>query len=147
MPKLLVAHQLVSLAQLLVFTLVRSTPALFASFGFAAGEQPALAGFLLFQNIIGPLDEVGGWVVGAAVEICVAFVLRLQNGEVKGPGAAGLQWSAQMQLPTAAAANCACCLLCCAVLCRVQCIPTSCTAPTTTATRRWWSAWRPLTPA
>jgi hypothetical protein len=70
MPKLLVANQLVSLAQLLVFTLVRSTPALFASFGFAAGEQPALAGFLLFQNIIGPLDEVGGWAMGGWVNGC-----------------------------------------------------------------------------
>jgi hypothetical protein len=57
MPKLLVASQAVTLAQLLVFTAVRTTPGIFASFGFVA-EQPVLAGFILFQYIIGPVDEV-----------------------------------------------------------------------------------------
>ncbi|KAL4448266.1 hypothetical protein ABPG75_005485 [Micractinium tetrahymenae] len=61
MPKLLVAHQLVCLAQLSLFTLVRNAPGVFASFGFAAGERPALGAFLLFQNLIGPVDEVLGW--------------------------------------------------------------------------------------
>lgn len=62
MPKLLAAHQLVSLAQLSLFTLVRNAPGVFESFGFAAGERPVLGAFLLFQSLIGPLDEVGGWV-------------------------------------------------------------------------------------
>lgn len=60
MPKLLVAHQLVSLAQLSLFTLVRNAPGVFESFGFAAGERPALGAFLLFQYLIGPVDEVRG---------------------------------------------------------------------------------------
>ncbi|KAL4421809.1 hypothetical protein ABPG77_001598 [Micractinium sp. CCAP 211/92] len=61
MPKLLVAHQLVSLAQLSLFTLVRNAPGVFESFGFAAGERPALGAFLLFQYLVGPVDEVLGW--------------------------------------------------------------------------------------
>lgn len=61
MPKLLVAHQLVSLAQLSLFTLVRNAPGVFESFGFAAGERPALGAFLLFQYLIGPVDELLGW--------------------------------------------------------------------------------------
>jgi len=61
MPKLLVAHQAVTLSQLLLFTFVRAAPdsGLFASFGFAAGERPTLAAFLLFNYLIGPVDEVG----------------------------------------------------------------------------------------
>lgn len=61
MPKLLAAHQLVSLAQLSLFTLVRNAPGVFESFGFAAGERPVLGAFLLFQSLIGPLDEVLTW--------------------------------------------------------------------------------------
>lgn len=60
MPKLLAAHQAVSLVQLLLFTLVRTSPSLFASFGFPAGQQPALGAFLLFNAVIGPFDEVSG---------------------------------------------------------------------------------------
>ncbi|EFN56421.1 hypothetical protein CHLNCDRAFT_22375, partial [Chlorella variabilis] len=60
MPKLLAAHQAVSLVQLLLFTLVRTSPSLFASFGFPAGQQPALGAFLLFNAVIGPFDEVLG---------------------------------------------------------------------------------------
>lgn len=56
--KLLVASQLVALAQLLLFTLVNTSPSLFTSFGFLPGERPALAAFILFQYVIGPLDEV-----------------------------------------------------------------------------------------
>lgn len=121
MPKLLVASQIVSLAQLLLFTAVRfqivgsrsstcflpslpaacqpppsctlpppascfpcgvptqllspspcpptsrqvrTSSAVFEDFGFGPGVRPALAGFLLFQQLIGPADEVragGGW--------------------------------------------------------------------------------------
>ena len=96
MPKLLVSHHAVSLAQLTLFTLVgaarspckcrmrtgasqcrqmalgrsaslsavrcassalpqvRSSPSVFESFGFPPGVTPALAGFILFQQLIGP---------------------------------------------------------------------------------------------
>ena len=57
MPKLLVASQIVSLAQLLLFTAVRTSSAVFVDFGFPPGVRPALAGFLLFQQLIGPVDE------------------------------------------------------------------------------------------
>ncbi|KAI7842551.1 hypothetical protein COHA_003788 [Chlorella ohadii] len=60
MPKLLVASQIVSLAQLLLFTAVRTSSAVFVDFGFPPGVRPALAGFLLFQQLIGPVDEVLG---------------------------------------------------------------------------------------
>lgn len=53
---------------------VRNTPGVYESFRFPTGVRPALAGFLLFQQIIGPVDEVrpawwlpaaGGWRLGA----------------------------------------------------------------------------------
>ena len=58
MPKLLVASQIVALTQLLLFTAVRTSSSVFADYGFEAGVRPALAGFLLFQQLIGPVDEV-----------------------------------------------------------------------------------------
>lgn len=60
MPKLLVASQIVALTQLLLFTAVRTSSSVFADYGFEAGVRPALAGFLLFQQLIGPVDEVLG---------------------------------------------------------------------------------------
>jgi hypothetical protein len=46
-----------------LFTLLRTTPGLFASFGFPPGQRPVLGAFLLFNAIIGPIDEVecGSW--------------------------------------------------------------------------------------
>jgi STE24 endopeptidase len=60
MPKLLAATSTVSLAQLLLFTAVRTSSGVFEDFGFPPGVRPALAGFLLFQQLIGPVDEVLG---------------------------------------------------------------------------------------
>ena len=37
---------------------VRTSSAVFEDFGFGPGVRPALAGFLLFQQLIGPADEV-----------------------------------------------------------------------------------------
>lgn len=75
MPKLLAASQIVALTQLLLFTAVRTSSGVYEDFGFEGGVRPALAGFLLFQQLIGPVDEVrrgllaiGLLVVGVAVQ-------------------------------------------------------------------------------
>jgi hypothetical protein len=54
---LFASGQLVLLTQLGLFTLLRGSTALFESFGFPAGETPALAALVLFQYCTGPLDE------------------------------------------------------------------------------------------
>jgi len=75
MPKLLVASQIVSLAQLLLFTAVRTSSAVFVDFGFPPGVRPALAGFLLFQQLIGPVDEVRQRALGFIVHVVVVALL------------------------------------------------------------------------
>ncbi len=49
------AHLLLSFT---LFTAVRTSPALFASFGFRTA-RPAIIAFMLFQFISAPLEEVG----------------------------------------------------------------------------------------
>ena len=44
--------------QLGLFAVARSAPGLYTSFGFPPNQRPALAALLLFQMIIGPVDEV-----------------------------------------------------------------------------------------
>ena len=56
---LFVASQLVLGAQMGLFAALRATPGLLEAFGFVGkGNQPVLAGLVLFQLLIGPLDEV-----------------------------------------------------------------------------------------
>lgn len=45
--------------QMSLFTLLRSSPGLYRSFGFAPGQRPVFAALLMFQELIGPVDEVG----------------------------------------------------------------------------------------
>lgn len=59
-PRLFVASQIMLIAQLSLFALSRGAPGLFASFGFPPDQRPALAALILFQMIIGPVDEVLG---------------------------------------------------------------------------------------
>ena len=40
---------MVTLAQMSLFTLIRSSPALYQSFGFPPGQLPAMAALILFQ--------------------------------------------------------------------------------------------------
>lgn len=85
MLKLLTSQQLTLLAQLSLFTLARTTPGLFASFGFAPDERPALGAFLLFNYLLGPVDEVLGWVsnvVSRRFEFQAdGFAVQLGRGE------------------------------------------------------------------
>lgn len=46
------------LAQMSLFTLLRSSAPLYRSFGFRPGQQPVFAALLMFQELIGPVDEV-----------------------------------------------------------------------------------------
>ena len=59
-PVLFVASQCLLAAQLSLFAVARFAPGLYSSFGFVPGERPALAAMMLFQLIIGPVDEVLG---------------------------------------------------------------------------------------
>ena len=59
-PMLFVAHQVVLGAQLALFAAAKGAPGVFESFGFGAGERPALAARVLFQLMTGPLDELLG---------------------------------------------------------------------------------------
>lgn len=52
--------QVILAAQLSLFAIVREAPGLFESFKFPAGVKPALASLVLFQALIGPVDEVLG---------------------------------------------------------------------------------------
>lgn len=49
--------QCIMLANFLLFAAVRNTPGLYESFGFTK-DRPALVAFLLFQFLMGPVDEV-----------------------------------------------------------------------------------------
>lgn len=57
-PMLFVSGQLMLGAQLALFAAVKGAPGLHQSFGFSAGERPALAALVLFQLMTGPLDEL-----------------------------------------------------------------------------------------
>lgn len=60
-PVMFAAHQVVTLAQMSLFTLIRSSRGLYQSFGFHA-QQPVMAALLMFQELVGPVDEVSpGW--------------------------------------------------------------------------------------
>ena len=57
-PVLFAAGQAVLLAQMSLFTLVRSSAGLYRSFGFVGAQRPVFAALLIFQEMIGPVDEV-----------------------------------------------------------------------------------------
>jgi len=58
---LFIASQIVLGAQMGLFAALRGTPGLLEAFGFVGkGNQPVLAGLVLFQMLIGPLDEALG---------------------------------------------------------------------------------------
>jgi len=59
---LFIATQAILAAQLAVFAAARGAPGLFEAFGFAKDQRPALAALVLFQALIGPVDEVLGLV-------------------------------------------------------------------------------------
>ena len=59
-PVLFIASQCVLASQLALFAMTRGAPGLYTSFGFPVDQRPALAALLLFQMIIGPVDEVLG---------------------------------------------------------------------------------------
>jgi hypothetical protein len=56
--QLLLSLQVVTLAQMSLFTLLRTHAGLYRSFGFRVGQQPVFAALLMFQELIGPVDEV-----------------------------------------------------------------------------------------
>ncbi len=53
-----IGTNIIMACQLGLFSVMRFAPGLYASFGFPANQRPALAALLLFQLIIGPVDEV-----------------------------------------------------------------------------------------
>ncbi|KAL4518147.1 hypothetical protein Ndes2526A_g01403 [Nannochloris sp. 'desiccata'] len=55
---LFIGTNILMACQLALFSLARFAPGLYTSFGFPATHRPALAALLLFQMIIGPVDEV-----------------------------------------------------------------------------------------
>lgn len=57
-PVLFVTSQILLAAQLALFSIVRGAPGLYEAFGFAPGQRPVFAALVLFQSLIGPLDEV-----------------------------------------------------------------------------------------
>jgi STE24 endopeptidase len=58
---LFISTQVILGAQMGLFAALRGAPGLYESFGFiGSGNQPALAALVLFQMIIGPLDEFLG---------------------------------------------------------------------------------------
>ena len=58
---LFVASQVVLAAQMSMFAMTRGAPGVLEAFGFqGAGNKPALASLVIFQLLIGPLDELLG---------------------------------------------------------------------------------------
>jgi STE24 endopeptidase len=55
---LFIGTNIIMACQLGLFSLARFAPGLYTSFGFHSTHRPALAALLLFQMIIGPVDEV-----------------------------------------------------------------------------------------
>lgn len=58
--KNMVILQINILTQFVLFTLIRTLPGLFESFGFGPTEKPAFISFALFSIISAPLNEVSG---------------------------------------------------------------------------------------
>lgn len=83
-PVLFVASQMILGAQFGLFTFLRSNEGLYESFLFPASERPVLAALLLFQLLIGPLDEMLGLLqnaVSRAFEFQAdAFAVKLGRG-------------------------------------------------------------------
>lgn len=61
-PKNFVLSQVVIFAQMSLFTFTRTAPGLFESFGFIK-EQPVFMSIVLFQLLLGPVDEVLGLLI------------------------------------------------------------------------------------
>jgi len=75
---LFIGTNIIMACQLGLFSLARFAPGLYTSFGFQASHHPALAALLLFQMIIGPVDEV--------LNLCMNIVSRKFEFEADGFG-------------------------------------------------------------
>lgn len=84
-PILFTATQFILAVQLSVFATLRSAPGLYDSFLFSPTQRPVLASLLLFQLIIGPVDEVLGLLSNAVSRRfefqADAFAVKLGRGE------------------------------------------------------------------
>lgn len=84
-PILFTATQIVLAVQLGVFATLRSAPGLYDSFLFPPTQRPVLASMLLFQLIIGPVDELLGLLSNAVSRRfefqADAFAVKLGRGE------------------------------------------------------------------
>ena len=60
-PRNFILAQVVTLAQMSLFTFTRTAPGLFESFGFI-DQKPIFVSIMLFQLLLGPVDEASDFV-------------------------------------------------------------------------------------